>query len=149
MQGFLQPPVLAAERVCWSWEGAEPGSEAKVAHGKSLYHGCHARVVKAGFVGVRNPLFFKFSCLSLVGVRTFPRGWSFSQSLANSMDFVSLGKWVKFVSSGKPAGSAVAAQELAANQSSGSEKTVLCSVCLACWLLAAVVLVRVFPVLSY
>ena len=142
-------PYSADEWVCRSWQGAEPDGEAKLANGKSLHHRCHAQVAKAGFAGGRNPFFFKFSCLSLVGVRTFVGGWSFSQSLASYMDFVSLAKSVKFVSLGNPAGSAVAAQELAASHSLGREKMVLHIVCFAYSLSLPVVLVLVFPLLSY
>jgi len=56
---FSSLPCSADEQVCQSWEGAEPDSETKLANGKSLYQRCHAQVVKAGFAGGRDPVFFQ------------------------------------------------------------------------------------------
>ena len=57
---------------------------------------------------------------------------------------------MKVESSGKPACSVIAARGLAAKQSLGSDKTVLCIVCFVYSLLSLVVviLVLVFPLLS-
>jgi len=50
---------LADEWVCRSWEGAEPGSEPKLANGNILYHRCHAQFMNGGWPEGRN-LFFSF-----------------------------------------------------------------------------------------
>jgi len=60
---FSSLPCSANEQVCRSWEGAQPGSQPKLASGKIPYHGHHAQVVNGGWLGDRNPPF--------LGVRSF------------------------------------------------------------------------------
>ena len=59
----------------------------------------------------------------------------------NYMKFVSLAKYAKFVRSGKPAGSVIAARDLAVNWLSGSEKIVLHIGCFAYSLLSLLLIV--------
>jgi len=52
----------ANKQVYRSWEGAQPGSQPKVANGNILYHRHHAQFMNGGWHGGRNPLFlFSFS----------------------------------------------------------------------------------------
>jgi len=48
----------AAEQVCRSWEGAEPGSQRKVASRNIPCHRRHAQFMNGGWPGGRNLLFF-------------------------------------------------------------------------------------------
>ena len=121
----------ANEQVCRSWEGARPDSQPRLAKGNIPYHGRHAEFVNGRWLGAGILFYSLFFC-------EFSH---FSMSLASSAKFVSWAKSVKFMSSGKPEGSAIAAWGLTANQSSGGEKTVLCAVCFAYSLLLLVVVV--------
>jgi len=42
---------LSSEEVCGSWEGAQPGSQPKLASGNIAYHGCHAQFMNGGVLG--------------------------------------------------------------------------------------------------
>ena len=90
------------KQVCRSWEGAQPGSQPKLASGNISYHGHHAQFINGSWPGGQeSPLFLR--------VQTLPRVWSFSVSLASSAKFVNSAKSTTFVSSGKPTGSVIAA----------------------------------------
>ena len=108
-------------------------------------------VYKGGLAGGGRNTFFSVSSNPLLSrTSNFSRSLVFFGSYAK---FVSLAKSAKFMSSRKRVGSATTAQGSAANQWSGSEKTVLCIVCFAhsCLPLLLVVLlaVLIFPLVSY
>jgi len=50
---FSSLPYSADEQLCRSWEGAEPGSQSKLASGNILHHGCHAQFMNEGWPGSR------------------------------------------------------------------------------------------------
>jgi len=54
---FFSFSYSANEQVYKSWEGAQPGSQDKLARGNIPYHRCHAQFINEGWPGVRNPLF--------------------------------------------------------------------------------------------
>jgi len=51
---FFSFPCLAKEQVCRSWEGAQPGSQPKLASGNIPYCRHHAQYTNGGWLGVRN-----------------------------------------------------------------------------------------------
>jgi len=55
---FPSLPCSADEQVCRSWEGAEPGSQPKLASRNISYHGHHARFMNGGWIGGRKSFFF-------------------------------------------------------------------------------------------
>ena len=80
---FSSLPCSAIEQVCRSWEGAEPGSQPKLANGNIPYHGYHAQFTNGHWPGGTNlPFLF-------LGV------WILS---SGSLNF--LGNLMKFVMSG-------------------------------------------------
>jgi len=63
----------ANEQVCRSWEGAQPGSEPKLADGNTPYPKRHGQCIKGSWLGGRS-LSFLFPwvrILSCPGVQTF------------------------------------------------------------------------------
>jgi len=119
-RAFSSLPYSADKKVCRSWEGAEPGSQPKLASGNIPYHGCHALVYKGelargqpvfvykgGVDWVGNPRFhgFKFSLVwefrLLLEVSLFQEFHEIHPQFLRSM---------------------IAAKELAVNQSLGGEK---------------------------
>jgi len=52
---FFSFPCLANKQVCRSWEGAQPGSQPKLADGNIPYHGRHAQFMNGGWLKGRNP----------------------------------------------------------------------------------------------
>jgi len=86
---FSSFPYSTNEQVCRSWEGAEPGSQPKLARGNIPYHRCHAQFMNGGWPGGRNPFIcFLFSLFSM--------SLKFSRS---SAFFGSFAKFVKSMSS--------------------------------------------------
>jgi len=58
---FSSFPCSADEQVCRSWEGAQPGSQPKLASGNIPYNGHHARFTNRSWLGGRNSLLEKFN----------------------------------------------------------------------------------------
>jgi len=67
---FSNLPCSAIEQVCRGWEGAEQGSQPKLASGNIPYHGCHAQFMNGCWLGGRNLpfLFLGVQILSCLGV---------------------------------------------------------------------------------
>jgi len=105
---FFSFPYSGNKQVCRNWEGAQPGSEPKLAKGNIPYHGCHAQFMNGDWPGGRN-LFSGSSTLLFHEFELFHEFGLFSVSLASSAKFTSLAKTVKFTSSRKPAVSVIAA----------------------------------------
>jgi len=47
---FSSLPCSAAEQVSRSWEGAQPGSQPKLANGNIPYHGHHAQFINGSWL---------------------------------------------------------------------------------------------------
>jgi len=54
---FSSLPCSANEQMCRSWEGAQPGSQPKLANGNVPYHGHHAQFTNGGWLGGRSLAF--------------------------------------------------------------------------------------------
>ena len=74
-RAFSSVPCSAPEQACRSCEGAQPGSQPRLAEGNVLYHGCQAQFMNGGWPGGRNPLFLWVSTI------LFSRSLNFSMSL--------------------------------------------------------------------
>jgi len=70
---FFSFPYSANEQVGRSWEGAQPGSQPKLANGNTPYHGRHAQCINGGWLGDVN----------------FSMSSNFSVSLGSSAKFAS------------------------------------------------------------
>jgi len=103
----------ANEQVCRSWEGAEPGSQPKLARGNIPYHRRHPQFMNGGWPrGLESSLLWDFELFCEFTLS--------SMSLASSVKFARSAKSAKFVSSRKPAGSTIASW--LCNWSSGGKK---------------------------
>jgi len=71
---FFSFPCSADELVCRGWQGAQPGSQLKMAKGNIPYHRQHAHCINGGWPGGQE-LFREFS---------FFCEFDFSMSLASS-----------------------------------------------------------------
>jgi len=67
---FSSLPCSAEEQVCRSWEGAEPGSQPKLASGNIPYHGCHAQFMSGGWLGGKYSSFLFSVNLFFLGVQS-------------------------------------------------------------------------------
>jgi len=52
-RAFSSVPCSAPEQACRSCEGAQPGSQPRLAEGNVLYHGCQAQFMNGGCGGER------------------------------------------------------------------------------------------------
>jgi len=68
---FSSLSCSAKEQVCRSWEGAQPGSEPKLADGNIPYHRHHAQFINGGWPRGRNILFSMNSNPLLSGTSNF------------------------------------------------------------------------------
>jgi len=97
---FFSFPYAAKEQVCRSWEGAQPGSQPKLASRNIPYHRCYAQYINGGWLGGRN---FSISSVS-------------SMTLTRSVKSVSSTKSVSCMSS---TSSTIATWELAVQSVAG------------------------------
>ena len=114
----------ANEQVCRSWEGAQPGSQSKLANGNIPCHRCYAEFINGRCLQDRN-LFFSPAVQTFPQILSFCRAWNPWASGNLRVPRLLLGDFLH-------------------NWLSGSEKIVLCIVCFAYSLV-----VIVFPLLSY
>ena len=70
----------ADEQVCQSWEGAEPGSQPKLARGNIPCHGHHAQFTSGGWLGGRNSVFFHEFVIFPRVLRSLLMDWLCNQS---------------------------------------------------------------------
>ena len=134
-QGLVSSlPYSATEQLFRSWEGAQPGSQPKLASGNIPNHSHHAQFMNGGWLGGSRLLAFQFSA---------------SVNPAFSGNSAFFRNFMKFA---KIRGAMISAWGLAANRSSGGEKIILYIFCFAYSLLLlslVVVVVLVFPLLPY
>jgi len=71
-------PVSANEQVCRSWEGAQPGSQPKLANGNIPYYKCHAQFINGGCGGGGRRHFALLIFVSLDPL-LFKLFWEFSE----------------------------------------------------------------------
>jgi len=99
-------PCSAKERVCRSWEGAQPGSSPKLDNRNVPYHRHRAQFMNGGWPGI----------LLFLGVPLFSRSSTLFFSISSNF----FGRLMKSLSS------TIAVWGLAANRSLGSEKELYC-----------------------
>ena len=131
LRTFSSLPYSANEQACRSWEGAQPGSQPKLASGNIPYHRHHIQFINVDWCKGRTLSFLRVQILSCPGV------WSFSWILQNSQNPGDLS-------------SVLAAWGLAENKLSRGENDVLYIVCFAKSLLSLLLLIVVVShLLSY
>jgi len=53
---FSSVPCSAPEQACGSWEGAQPGSQPRLAEGDVPHQGCHDQFISGGWPGGQEAL---------------------------------------------------------------------------------------------
>jgi len=74
---FSSIPCSANQQVYKSWEGAQPGSQSKLASGNIPYHRCHAQFINGGWLRGRNPFLSLFCGFKSTFVQEFKLCWEF------------------------------------------------------------------------
>jgi len=126
-------PYSANERVCRSWEWAEPGSEPKLASGNLPYHGRHALFTNGGWPGGRKLSGFLVSVSSNPLFHEFELFW----------EFIFLGRFAEFSNTRKLGVPQLLIGDWLLISHLVVRKIVLCIVCFAYELLTLLLLVVV------